>query len=374
MRTVLFALSLSILLSCNNSAKLEYTIESADVAYNQLDLKKSRTILNAMLKNDSLDHTTKCKVLQRLAHQDWKYFKDYSQAKNRALHADSLACDQFETWMILSRIERESKHFQEALLSAERAENYAESEKEKDAAKLAYAQAVYDFSINNLKLNTSVDTAMLEQALNILVGMLETNVGKPKPSKLLLGIALLRNNGANVLKAWKSYFHIQDISRTQPYLANAATELSSICSTWEGQNLSLEKQEQLILALASSRFYEFVGNYALKNQNSNEYIQNVNDVLAYSKYLSKVKKETDEYYRQIAIGEESERTYKKWLNDTRKELWQSLSFLSDKEYSESNFLKETKKRFGARGFTGGTGNYSGYVLCFARRLREDELT
>ncbi len=50
------------------------------------------------------------------------------------------------------------------------------------------------------------------------------------------------------------------------------------------------------------------------------------------------------------------------LTNRREELWNNLSFLSQKVYNESNFIDETKKHFGARGFTGSTGNYNGFAF------------
>ena len=74
----------------------------------------------------------------------------------------------------------------------------------------------------------------------------------------------------------------------------------------------------------------------------------------------------------IAIGKANERNYKKWLNSKREELWNNLSFTSQKTYSENAFLDETKKHFGALGFTGGTGNYKGYVLCLGHIVNQEK--
>ncbi len=366
-------LALALLVGCTNKlTNKEKAIESADIAYDQLDLNKSRTILNAMLENDSLKGETKCEVLQKLAFQDWKYFKDYQSAKNRLLAADSIDTLKTKTWNILARIERESGNYQNSLSASENAEKYAKSKAEKTRAKIEYAKTVYDLSINKLNNIIPLDTSLLTKTSDLLTEILESNMGSPEPSKLLLGISLLRNNGHNVILAWKSYFHIADINNTYPYLADAAKDLNEICERWDGEKLPVEKQEKLILALSASRFYIIAGNYALYNSNEKNYNADVRDILTYSKYLKTVKSQTNEYYRLIAIGEENEREYKKRLNDIRKELWQNLSFLANKEYSESKFLDETQKHFGARGFTGSTANYNGYVLCLGHIVNQEK--
>lgn len=369
--TLIFVLS--ALFACTNMWTIqENTIDSADAAYNQLNLEQSRMILDAMLESDSLENYTKCNVLRRLAHQDWKYFKNYDLAKSRLMIADSIGISKSKTWNTLSRIERESGNYQNALLASEKAAKYAKSESERTNADMEFAKSVYDFSINNLRNNIPLDKALLTKTSDLLVEILESNAGSPKPSKLLLGISLLQNNGANVIMAWKSYFHILDINNTYSYLASAAKELSDVCTGWQGEKLAVEKQEQLILALSSSRFYEYAGDYAICNFNKKNYSQAVKDVLTYSKYLKTVKNKTNEYYRLIAIGEENENEYRKWLNNTRKELWQNVSFLANKEFSEHNFLNETEKHFGARGFTGHTANYQGYVLCLGHIVNQEK--
>ena len=86
------------------------TIESADIAYDQFNLKESNSILVSILTIDTVQPEQTCNVLRRLAHQDWKYYQNYALAKERLRKADSIGYEKYETWMLLSRIERESQH------------------------------------------------------------------------------------------------------------------------------------------------------------------------------------------------------------------------------------------------------------------------
>ena len=144
--------------------------------------------------------------------------------------------------------------------------------------------------------------------------MLETDAGLPEPSKLLLGIALLNNDGNHVRKAWQSYFQIPDIQQVSPYLQVSANKLNQVCKNWKGNNLSVSNQEVLIDALSSSRFYEFIPAFVKKNSNESDYHTKTRDALTYSQYLDEVEAETNEYYRLIAIEQENESTYIEWLN------------------------------------------------------------
>jgi len=232
MKKIIIIISIISFLACSQkSSAVELTIIAADEAYDKFDLKKSSEILNTILENSSLDNETRCKALRRLAHQDWKYFKNSDLALKGLALSDSLGADRFKTWMLISRVERENENFQKAIIASKNAEKFASSDKERTDAILDYNQNIYEYSINNLINGLQIDTVLLDKASQLTAEILNSNIGSPKPSKLLLGISLLRNDGANVMKAWKSYFHIQDINSAYPYLEEAAKNLKEVCVT-----------------------------------------------------------------------------------------------------------------------------------------------
>lgn len=370
MKRLLF---LIFLLSIHSVAKgQEHTIEVADVAYDHFNLKESHTILESILAIDTIQPEQKCKALRRLAHQDWKYYQNYALAKERLRKADSIGSEKYETWMLISRVERESQHFNEALYAALKAREFAQSENEVNKANTEYANGVYAASVAQLIKEEAIDTNLLRETSELLSKVLETDAGLPLPSKLLLGIALFNNDGAQVIKAWQSYFQVQDMQQVSPYLNASAQKLNQVCQNWNGNKLSVSNQEVLIDALSASRFYEFIPAYVKKNNNELDYSPKTRDAIAYSQYLDEVEKETNEYYRLIAIEQENETSYIEWLSNKRKELWNKLSFTAQHEYSENDFFKETEEHFGARGFTGGTGNYSGYVLALGHIVNQEK--
>ncbi len=372
MKPHLFLIVLVLHSTCAGAQQPEPTIEFSNRAYDQFDLKKSKKILEAILSMDTLQNEEKCDVLRKLAHQDWKYYEKYGLAKRRLLKADAIGNAKYDTWMLISRIERESQRFKEALKAATKAKEFAASENEVNNASIEYARAVYAFSEDQIERRIAIDTNLLIETSELLSTVLTTNAGMPAPSKLLLGIALLTNDGINVLKAWQSYFQIQDIKNAYLYLSGSAKKLNQICKNWNGDKLAISEQMILIDALASSRFYEFIPSYVKKNNNESDYTQEIKDVITYSRYLKEIEKKTDAYYRLIATEQENEAAYIEWLDTKRKKLWNTLSLTSGKDYNESDFLNETEKHFGARGFTGGTGNYSGYVLCLGHIVNQEK--
>ena len=372
MRQHLFSVLLVLFSAYSGVKGQENTIASSNVAYDQFNLKKSHKILEAILSIDTLQNEQKCDVLRKLAHQDWKYYQKYVLAKKRLLQADSIGSERYETWMLISRIERASQHFKEALYAALKAKEFAKSENEINKANTGYAKAIYTASVDQLTKGGAIDTSLLTKTSELLSKVLEIDAGLPAPSKLLLGIALLNNDGKNVLKAWQSYFQVQDIQQVTPYLTGSAKKLNQVCENWNGNKLSISDQELLIDALSSSRFYEFIPAYVKKNNDESSYNQKTKDAITYSQYLKEVEKETNEYYRLIAIKQENETAYIAWLNNKRKELWNKLSFTAQHEYNEDDFLNETEKHFGARGFTSSTGNYSGYVLALGHIVNQEK--
>ena len=367
-----FFLLLSLVLTGCVSKNPGNTIAQADAAYDHFNLRKSRTILTTILAMDTVGKLKKCKALRRLAHQDWKYDQNYVLAKERLRRADSLGEERTKTWLLISRVERESQHYGKALIAALKAKEFARSETEKNKTNTAYAQGVYSSSLNQLKKGNSLDTSLLKNTTALLVKTLELDAGLPIPSKLLLGIALLTNDGKNVLKAWQSYFQIQNIQQVTPYLRSPAKKLHQLSEHWNGNTLSVWDQEVLINALASSRFYQFIPAFIDKNCDSSCYNNETKDIVTYSRFLKKVEKGTNAYYRAIAIEKEEEATYIRWLRNQRKELWNKLSFTKKEKYTEDGFLHATEKYFGARGFTGGTGNYDGYVLALGHIVNQEK--
>jgi len=124
------------------------TSVSADAVFDQFDTKKSNTILESMLLIDTLQNEQKCEVLRQLAHQDWKYYKNYDLAKKRLMKADSIGASKFDLRMIISRIEIESLNFGNSLNTAIEAEKLTKSENEINLAKIEFAQTVYELSVD----------------------------------------------------------------------------------------------------------------------------------------------------------------------------------------------------------------------------------
>ena len=349
----------------------EISVESADAAYIGLDLEKSYSILETLIDNGDAGDEDMCRALRKLALMDWKYYRRYEQARDRLLTADSLASEPSVTWSLMARIEREKEDYTAALLAAERAIEHARSGKEKDKAVVEYAKTVYRWSADKPEQQEAVDKELLDKASAMLNDVLDRNFGSPKASRLLIGIALLRNDGPSVLRAWRSYFHVPDMQNAYAYMSEASSQMYESCSELNGEPLNRRQKEKLIQALGASRLYVYAGIYARAGHDTKYKSREVKDIIAYASYLKELESVTNEYYRQVATGADVQDEYTGWLERHRKSLWDNLyACRGEGDYNEDSFLQITEKHFGARGFTGSTGNFEGYVLCLGHIVNQ----
>ncbi len=353
--------SFLFLTGCSNNKK-ELSYESAARAFQKLDLQKSELILKGMLKSKSLNKKLRYKILKTLAWRDWKFHHNYPSAIVRLMEADSLGLNRSSVWIDISIIERKARNYLKSLEASEKAKGFATNEQEKREADLEFASTIYKMSLVNIEKNEPLNIDNMKKAETVLLKILEADSGAPAPSRLLMGLSLLLNNGENFQKAWQSYFHISSMDYPYPYFKNASEKLKKAITYLKGASPSADEQNELIKALGASRLYRMAYRYSQAHCDKSRYDSETADILEFAQYLIDAKKTTDEYYRQISLKNENVDKYKKWLENRRKKMWNSLSAVKGKEYSELNYMMEMRKLFGAFEFTGGTGNYSGYVL------------
>ena len=367
-----------ILVGCASHPSLIHpSVNSADTAYAKMDLDLSRKILKRVLANSSSTIDDRHSALQRLAIQDWKFYRDYDSARTQLQDAFQLGFKQSETWQTLSRIERESGHYRQARSAARSGIKTAEGESQKNASRLLFAWAVHDQFIENFREQQELDKKLLNEGHHMLTEVLAAEPGEPDASMLLLGISILRRDGPSALKAWRFYFHIPSDQSATGILENPGKTLDHLLPRWDGDNLSQDELVRVALALGQSRMYEYAALFAagLQAGPNSHYIPAVQEILDYDDFIRNLKHITEEYYRQLAVGtakgsllwglERSgkEKAYQKTLMREASDLWEQLPFADERpEFHFNGFQDEIRKRFGAEVLAGWSGNYKGYVL------------
>ncbi|UCF16467.1 MAG: hypothetical protein JSW59_03220 [Phycisphaerales bacterium] len=364
------------------------SVNSADTAYAKMNLDLSRKILECVLAESSTTIDDRHSALERLAIQDWKFYKDYDSARTRLQDALRLGFKQSETWQTLSRIERESGHYRQARSAARSGIETAESESQKNASRLLFAQAVHDQLIENSREKKELDEKLLNEGHRMLTKVLDAEPGQPDASMFLLGISLLRRDGPTALKAWRFYFHIPSDQSATGVLERPGKTLDCLLPRWEGANLSLDELTRVALALGQSRMYEHAALVAAGVQAGPDFDcdPGIREILAYEDFIRNLKHITDEYYRQLAVGtakgsllwglERSgrEKVYQKTLMRKASDLWEQLPFADERpEFHFNGFQDEVRKRFGAEVLAGWSGNYRGYVLQMGHRVVDETI-
>ncbi|MFO8235401.1 MAG: hypothetical protein R6U04_08370 [Bacteroidales bacterium] len=357
----------------------EKTFDDAENAYLQLDLHGARSILLELKKQAALDNETRCKVLRKLAFQDWKFYCDKLSAIDRLDEAIKLGDAEAESLILKSRIEREVGVLTAAEQSARKAYEIAGTTTEMAEAAVEYAQTVYGNCLQNLKANEALNDVWLFNASEKLKEILVKDPAHAEAAKWLLGISLLKKEGEMAVYGWNSYYHITSTEVAGDYLKPHAAVLKKYLTGWDFQVTDRIVFKKIVEALANSRFYSYAALLATDFYgNGKELVvedAEMEDILAYANYIEILKKETDNYYRKIATSSDrdtEEYKYRRFLQDHRRMLWNRLNLVDHEKqtFSEEAFLRITETYFGARGFTGSTGNFNGYVLCLGHSVNK----
>jgi len=376
-------------IKANNSSQKESNLSLADAdnASYQFDLKSMREIMFSILNNEMSSSVLKAETLRKLADQDWKYYRNSHLAIRRLNQADSLIPCNSGTYRLLSKVNRESGDYINALVVSQKSVDYAKTIIEKNSSVAEFAQTIYEISINNLKSASIPDSALLAKASIELQQALDVSPGSPELSKLLFGISLLQKDGDMAINAWLYYFHFGSIEKVNEYLMDCAEELSLLLPNLNKNSLKDIDRERLVVALGKCRLYNFATLIATDFYNPSFILSDQNDeiqdIIRYNKFLEEVTAGTYDYYRKIAVGGHKRliipnrdvRKYKRFLRDKRKNLWYSLSFIRDQKYKyrEKRFLRETEKHFGAKGFSRSTGLFIGYYLFNSHIVDQEKL-
>jgi hypothetical protein len=360
------------------------SVEAAETAWMQMSLDLSRKNLEKVWEDNRSSVEDRVKAAQMLAIQNWKFLRDYAAASDRIKQADALGIKQSLTWQTMSRIARENGHFSDARDAAIKAIEAAESESEKSESLILLADAIHDQAINMLHSGQKPDRDSLDEAGRLLTAVLAEEPGRPVASKILFGISLLRRDGPGALKAWHNFFLVPENEAAPGLPAEPGRALNRILPKWQGQVLSVENQESLILAVAASRFYEYTALLAADLETRPGYnIENhpgMKEVVLYAGFIKKIKQITDEYYRQVAINNSSsgrsrlEKNYRESYWREAESFWTELPFDGKRpRFRQKLFEQEISRRFGTTVNMGSSGNYSGFMLFMGHRIVDDTI-
>ncbi|MHC4331908.1 MAG: hypothetical protein ACYSWW_27710, partial [Planctomycetota bacterium] len=216
-----------------------------------------------------------------------------------------------------------------------------------------------------IKKNQPFDGHLVEQGVATLKEVSQKVPGYPAPSRILLGLALLAQDGEAAFNAWKSYFNIVEDDPPKGILSGPYGLLRGVLPRWRSRSPSRQEVLVLIRGLGDSRFYGYsklVKQLFFEDDPFSDEPA-VRDMLLYADTIDSFKKSAEEYYRMISLGKKDENAFQSSLLKDAERLWLALSFAGERpDFSVENVGAEMKKRFGTHIILGGTGNYRGKVL------------
>jgi hypothetical protein len=349
--------------------ELDASIRSAKTAYNQVKLKESRLIFSKIIESPTASHIDKAEAFQNIGIQDWVLFQNYEESNKNLTLALQQNISKSKTYLLLSQVNLEASRFSQAYRSIENSLTESQNEVEKLDASLFKAQIIHDESVVLLKRGTSPDKGKLLAASDLLKFVLQKRPGSPAPAELLVGISLMRKNGSDILKAWKSYYFITDERSINVVLLPSYKVLNSILPDWNQQKLTDSKRTDLIKALASSNFYEYahlIASCELFGSVSKPILDNeeIIQILNFHQFIEGIKKVNSSFYPKIAIGTKGYETdYTNAITSEAKTLWIQMDKQNIIEnYTEDRFFALIEKKYGALGYIGNTNGFMSMLL------------
>ena len=359
------------------------SLEEAETAHIQLDLKRTGRVLEAVLDDEASSAEDRAVALRRLAVLDWRFYLDDDRARDRLQQADGLAVERFETSLARARLETAARNYRDAQLAARQAIAMADTRTEVKEARIAFARAAMTEALSQLRgtalaggnPSADLDVSLLREASDMMEEVLNGEPGLLAPSSLQLGLALALEDGPRALAAWRLYYRVPPGEPVDGLFREAGATLERILPGWADRPLSGSEREGLVLALADSRFFDFAELVALDHRvptaESIDGIPAIQDILAYAAYARQLTAVSDEHYRRTAVGGGGMREYSQAFDAAARELWNTLHFPTDKpRYTRKDFDLEIDRRFGARIRLHRTSSY--YNLWLGHRVVDEK--
>jgi len=276
-----------LVLSCAATPP-ERAFDEAEAIAHQTDQERVRDLYRTAAKSDP-DPLRREKAAIRAAHLEWRVFRNAAAARE-----------------LLAPLDTTDAHCERSRLELELARDLP-------AAKAAAARARAAAKTNVERLQALAPAAHLaieEKRYRDAITMIETVIDalgpRTKSSRLLLRAAILDNDDATALRAFRWYY--ADVPQLVP--------------------ASVANRQELGRALANARLYQEAA-----------LLLDDPEIDAYAAALDRIEKLVDEHYRKAATGDESQR---KFVKAVKKEL-----------------PKDAERRFGAVITFGETDNVSG---------------
>lgn len=345
------------LLACT-SAQPEHTRDAftrAEAAFFANDFRAAERAYSEAQVSDSGSEHQLIAALTR-ATIAWRVRDDTTTARQRVLEAAALHFKTAQVDMERSRMLAFVGDQAGARAAARQAVAEAEDATERVRATDRLASVIVAEALH-IRLDNDVmdssDTRALREVEDRLTPIVVAAPGLPSAAHELVTAAALLGDGPTLLDAWRSYYLVGTNDTANGPLAAPRRILAALLPGWHGHG-SPADNAALVRALAGSAFVEEAAAVALYPGVKTTLVAHdayVAEIVAYARWVRKVRRLTDEYYRQVALGAGDAKVWLSSLEDVGRELWPQLDWgrNAPPPYRWDHLMVELGRRFGTVG-------------------------
>jgi hypothetical protein len=269
-------LAFLLLLSCGREAMSGTALERARQAFDREDFRQAAKLFDEASRTEA-GEDDRADAAVRAANLEWRFFGDTAAARAR-LQRVATANAHLE----LSRIARNDRDYAAARTEARKAIAGAKDDRKKRRATVALAEAVVR--------DPKSPAEELKETVASLRGVIESGGALLAPSRLLARAAIRAGDGIAALEGINGYYHVSKFNGPPHVIAASHAVLARLLPGWSGG-----AHPELANALAGIRFFDEAALLAADS-----------DIARYAAALQRIEALTNEYYRQMALGDEDE--------------------------------------------------------------------
>lgn len=350
-------------------------IDKANQLYRNYNAVEAFKLYQNVYKNTSANIKDRLDAGHNLSYISWKFYHNIEDARKYTDGSLQFKKDKSLLLNNLAMYEAYAENFTLAKEASLKAIEFAETENQKLDAYTNFADVVLKEAVYQINNKQSIDINLIKDAYERIEIVNNKEPGTIRSSEIQLGLALLLKDGKKAFKTWRDYFRITKENNATGILVEPEIKLKSVLLDWNSEDLNQQKRDQLIIALADSRFYQYADLMIKYLPNTrNEETNKIKDIIAYRGFCEKIENLTYETYRNIALGNKIPKSdINKKSKQIQIQLWDELHWPNKKtSFSTSNFRDELYKRFGTKILKGNINGF--WCILGGHSVIDDERT
>jgi hypothetical protein len=336
----------------------DHAYDAAEAAVSRLDFGSARELYRLAMVEDPNPKQRDAAAV-RLANIEWRIDHDPAAVEKDLARIQDDSEQAASAWIERARMKMElGEDFKAARDAAKHALRVAQRDRDRDRAISLDALATLKPVLRaRLSGRCEGGAQPLAPAKDGLAALISRAGPTPAVAAGLLDAALLADDGATALKAWRLYY---GATAQSSILAPAAATLSSQLPRWRGVEATAQQRRAVGLALAASRFFD-EADLVLRDPCARRRVDTddpgVAAVVAYAAAMRPVRQETGEYYREVALHRAQPEDLKAIVDRTARLLWPKVAWKTKPaEFAQAALLDELRRRFGTVVVLGNTAN------------------